>query len=181
MILVVSASLHPRSRSRLLAQAACQRLEKLERPYELLDLNEHPLPLCDGDAAYGDPAVGRAIELGNDATAILLAAPVYNYDVNAAAKNLVELTGRSWTGKVVGMLLAAGGQGSYMSGMGLANSLMLDFRCLVVPRFVYAVGDAFEGDQITDENALVRLDQLVEETLRISDAVRAAEPKKENS
>lgn len=181
MILVVSASLHPRSRSRLLAQAACQRLEKLDRPFEFFDLAENPLPLCDGDAAYGNPTVGKAIELVKHASAILLAAPVYNYDVNAAAKNLVELTGRAWTGKVVGMLLAAGGQGSYMSGMGLANSLMLDFRCLVVPRFVYTVGDAFEGNQVTDENALVRLDQLVEETLRISDAVRAAEPKKETS
>ncbi len=175
MILVVSASLHPNSRSRLLAQAVCERLRKTERPFELLDLREHPLPFCDGATAYGDPATAKALQLVTDATAILIASPVYNFDVNAAAKNLVELTGRAWTGKVVGILLAAGGQGSYMSAMGLANSLMLDFRCLVVPRFVYTLGDAFEDEQITDENALVRIDELVEETLRIADAVRPIE------
>ncbi|QDS95739.1 NAD(P)H-dependent FMN reductase [Roseimaritima multifibrata] len=175
MILVVSASLNPNSRSRLLAQAACERLEKSDRPYELLDLEKDPLPFCDGASAYAHPTSIRATELVTNASAILLAAPVYNFDVNAAAKNLVEITGRAWTGKVVGIMLAAGGQGSYMSAMGLANSLMLDFRCVIVPRFVYTVGDAYEGQQISDENTLVRLDQLLEETLRLSAAVRPPE------
>ena len=52
-----------------------------------------------------------AAELVAAARCVLLAAPVYNYDVNAAAKNLVELTGRAWEGKVVGLLLSAGGRG----------------------------------------------------------------------
>jgi FMN reductase len=37
--------------------------------------------------------------------------------------------------KVVGFLCAAGGKSSYMSVMRLANSLMLDFRCLIIPHF----------------------------------------------
>ena len=74
---------------------------------------------------------------------IVVATPIYNYDASAAAKNLVELTGRAWQNKVVGFLCAAGGDGSYMSIMALANSLMLDFRCVIVPRFVYATGGAF--------------------------------------
>ena len=36
-----------------------------------------------------------------------------------------------------------------MSIMALANSLMLDFRCVIVPRFVYATGRDFAGDCIT--------------------------------
>ena len=70
-------------------------------------------------------------------------------------------------------MLAAGGQGSYMSGMGLANSLMLDFRCIIVPRFIYATGDAFEGDHLADEEIQDRVKLLVEETLRIAKAVEA--------
>src|SRR5204863_3376940 len=94
------------------------------------------------------------------ADAILLAAPVYNYDVNAAAKNLVELTGSAWEGKTVGFLCAAGGHGSYMSVMSLANSLMLDFRCLIVPRFVYAVGSDFTGEAVSSPKIKERLSQL---------------------
>ena len=61
-----------------------------------------------------------------------------------------------------------------MSAMGLANSLMLDFRCLIIPRFIYATGEAFEGTQLTDEAIELRMDQLVAETLRVADAVNPA-------
>jgi hypothetical protein len=70
------------------------------------------------------------------------------------------------------MMLAAGGQGSYMSGMGLASSLMLDFRCLIVPRFIYATGDSFEGNRLADETIQDRIELLVDETARIARALR---------
>ena len=75
-----------------------------------------------------------------------MAAPVYNYDVSASAKNMIELTGSAWEDKIVGFLCAAGGMSSYMSVMAYANSLMLDFRCVVIPRFVFATGDAFDDE-----------------------------------
>ncbi len=171
MILIISSSLHPNSRSRILAQSCVQRLNALQRPVELFDLSEIPLPLCDGATAYGDANVKKLGHLVESAEAILIASPVYNYDVNAAAKNAVELTGRAWTGKIVGFMLAAGGTSSYMSGMGLANSLMLDFRCLVIPRFIYATGECFEGDHLADETIQGRVELLVNETLRIADAL----------
>ena len=94
--------------------------------------------------------------------------------VNAAAKSLLEMTGKAWTGKIVGMMLAAGGQGSYMSAMGLANSLMLDFRCIIVPRFIYATGDSFDGDHLADDT-MQRVEQLVDDTLRIARALHSGE------
>jgi FMN reductase len=59
-----------------------------------------------------------------------------------------------------------------MSAMGLANSLMLDFRCLIVPRFIYATGDFFEGDRLADDVIQGRIEVLVEETLRLASALR---------
>lgn len=167
MILVISSSLHPNSRSRIMARACVHRLEELEMDVTLFDLAESPLPLCDGATAYEDSNVQQLSGLVEKADAILLASPVYNYDVNASAKNAVELIGRAWTGKIVGMMLAAGGQGSYMSGMGLANSLMLDFRCLIVPRFIYATGESFEGEHFADESIQERVHILIEDTLRL--------------
>jgi len=174
MYLVISASLNPGSRSRLLASACRARLEAGHRQITWFDLAKTPLPFCDGAAAYGDANV---IELGGHidaADGIFVASPVYNYDVNAAIKNAVELTGKKWTGKVVALMLAAGGSGSYMSAMGLANSLMLDFRCHIIPRFVYATGDAFEGDQLTDETVQSRVGQLVEDTVKLTEALKSS-------
>jgi FMN reductase len=132
-----------------------------------LDLQDTPLPLCDGAAAYSHPAVATISEQIKNAGAILLATPVYNYDANAAAKNLIELTGKAWENKLVGFLCAAGGNSSYMSIMSLANSLMLDFRCIILPRFVYAAESSFADGQLTDPKVLQRIAQLGDEWLRL--------------
>jgi FMN reductase len=172
MFLILSASLHPDSRSRVLARECEQRLALRGRDCHLFDLATKPLPSCDGCSAYSHEYVRELDVLLRQADGVFIASPVYNYDVNAAAKNAVELTGKAWTGKVVSMMLVAGGQRSYMSAMGLANSLMLDFRCLIVPRFLYATGSAFEGDTVVDQAVTERLETLIRETLRISDALR---------
>jgi len=168
MILIVSTSLNPTSNSRLLAQESARLLAAEGEDSQLLDLRDHPLPLCDGDAAYGHPNVARVRDLIAAADAVIVATPIYNYDGNAALKNLIELTGRAWENKTVAFLCAAGGKSSYMSVMALANSLMLDFRCLIVPRFVYATEEDFADRRITNAEQLRRVAQLVQATVRLA-------------
>ena len=160
--LIISASLRPGSVSRLLAQFLAKELDG-----ELLDLRDFPLPMCDGAAAYGDPNVAKLRATITAARVILVAVPIYNYDANAAVKNLVELTGGAWEDKIVGFACAAGAVSSYMSIMGLANSLMLDFRCIILPRFVYATGDDFADDNITSPEIKKRLTQLADSARRL--------------
>lgn len=184
--LVISGSLHPESRSRFLARSARTRLEQLAESQTVsqtqtpavqwLDLAEYPLPFCDGHSAYSDPNVGDLSARIKAARGILLASPIYNYDVNAAVKNMIELTGRSWQDKVVGLMCAAGGPGSYMSLMSLANSLMLDFRCLVLPRFVYATGDAFSAEGIEDPEIQERVLELADRFFQVANAVPLPAP-----
>jgi FMN reductase len=164
--LIVSTSLSPESKSRILAQAAYEQLQKLGNA-ELIDLRDYSLPLCDGDDAYSHASVPVLTGKIENASAILLAIPVYNYSSAASAKNLIELTGRAWNDKVVGFLCAAGGKSSYMSVMSLANSLMLDFRCLINPRFVYTDGSAFETDRISDPEVKKRVEELALSTSRL--------------
>ena len=155
-----------------MARRAFKHLEKSKADCTWLDISELGLPLCDADACYTQPAaqkVGKAVKA---ADGILLATPVYNYDVSAAAKNLVELTGSAWEEKVVGFLCAAGGMSSYMSVMAFANSLMLDFRSVIIPRFVYATGRAFDGDDLKDTEVGERIDELADELIRFTKALR---------
>jgi FMN reductase len=133
-----------------------------------LDLADTALPFCDGHAAYRDPLVGQVKDQIAQARGILVASPIYNFDVNAALKNLVELTSRAWQDKLVGLLCAAGGAGSYMSLMPFANSLMLDFRCLILPRFVYATGPAFSADEIQDSEVERRVGELAERLVALA-------------
>jgi FMN reductase len=155
-LLIFTCSLNPASRSAQLAQMALADSRAAGRDAELVSLAALNLPLCDGESAYAHPEVGGLTEKIRTASGIIFALPVYNYDVNAAAKNLIELTGTAWTGKVVGFICSAGGQGSYMSVMPFANSLMLDFRCVIVPRFVYATEMDFVDEQLAEDGELRR-------------------------
>ena len=162
--LVISSSLRPGSLSRLLAQSLAMELGKAS---ELVDLRDFPLPICDGETAYSDANVAKLGAKISAARVILVATPIYNFDANAAVKNLVELTGSAWENKIVGFACAAGGALSYMSVMGLANSLMLDFRCVIIPRFVYATGGDFADGKIASPELTKRLKQLAEAATKL--------------
>jgi FMN reductase len=170
--LVISTSGNPDSNSRLMGRAAFAHLQKQKVDCAWIDIREMDLPLCDADKCYGMPGSKKLSAAVEAAAGILVAAPVYNYDVAASAKNMIELTGSAWEDKIVGFLCAAGGENSYMSVMAYANSLMLDFRCVIIPRFVYATGDAFDGDKI-DIKISGRIEQVANELVRFTEALRS--------
>lgn len=152
-VAVIATSEDSESKSQLLARVAERALVEREVAVTLLDLRE----------TLGGAAVTAAVE---QATHVIFAVPVYNFDVNARAKQLIEdLPGRALEGKTVGFICQAGGNRSYMSVLSFANSLMLDFRCWIVPRFVYATGGEFTGETPSEE-VVRRVEELVETLLR---------------
>ncbi len=170
-IAVASCSLNTASRSHRLAEAAAAAVRAVGAKADLIDLREWDLPICDGKASFEHPSVSQLREKLETASAILVSAPVYNYDLNAAAKNLVEMTGAAWKEKPVGFLCAAGGERSYMSPIGFANSLMLDFRCLIIPRFVYCTGADFDSDGTLAAPLHERVDQLARLAIELAAAL----------
>lgn len=170
--LVISTSGNPDSNSRRMGRIAFEHLKKRRVSCQWIDISEMDLPLCDGHKCYEKPGARKLREAIERADGILVAAPVYNYDVAAATKNMIELTGKAWENKVVGFLCAAGGQGSYMSVMAYANSLMLDFRCVIVPRFAFATSHVFDGERISDERIIDQIKQVADELVRFTRALR---------
>ena len=63
-----------------------------------------------------------------------------------------------------------------MTVMGIANSLMLDFRTWIVPRFVYVTGEHFEGDDLTDEDVRMRVVRLLDDWQRAITGLSPAAP-----
>ncbi|MEC8073506.1 MAG: NAD(P)H-dependent oxidoreductase, partial [Candidatus Thermoplasmatota archaeon] len=87
---------------------------------EFFDLHESPLPMCDGDKCYDLPEVKEFREKVKNARGIVMAIPIYNYNVSSGAKNIIELGGKMLYDKVFGFICAAGGKSSYMSVMSFA-------------------------------------------------------------
>jgi FMN reductase len=170
-VVILSCSLDPNSRSHKLALAADAFLRAREVVVELVDLAEHDLPLCGAPESFDHPSVKTLTGIIDAAGAILVSSPVYNYDLTAAAKNVMELTGKSWVDKPVGFLCAAGGTRSYMSPFGFANSLMLDFRCLIIPRFVYCTKGDFTDAGEPGPEIRERVEQLATAAVDLSRAL----------
>jgi FMN reductase len=172
--LVISTSGNSESNSRIMGRVAFEHLQKQKADCEWIDISGLDLPLCDADKCYLNPAAQKLQKTIDAADGMIIAAPVYNYDVSAAAKNMIELTGSAWEDKIVGFLCAAGAMGSYMSVMAYANSLMLDFRTIIIPRFVYATGDSFEGDKLVDKKVEKRVQEVADELVRFTSALRGS-------
>jgi NAD(P)H-dependent FMN reductase len=135
-------------------------------------LSDLSLPHCDGYHCYRDETtIALTAELVA-ADAIILVSPVYNYDLNAAAKNLIELTGFGWKGKAVGLVCTAAADRSYLSPISFMNSLAIDYRCLVSPRFVYVTRSDFAEDNLLPEGSHIieRLDRLCREIPILAEA-----------
>ena len=168
MHLIISCSLNESSNSRMMAEYAYNIYCK---DVKIIDLQKISFPICDGNNCYKDPIVDELKGEINNSSSILIASPIYNYDLNAVAKNLIELTGQSWADKLVGFISSAGGKGSYMSPMSYANSLMLDFRCIIIPRFVYADKTCFNNGKINDA-IKERIKELVDASILLTKALK---------
>ncbi len=168
-ICIISSSLNPTSRSHLMAREAEACITELGHSFQTLKLADFDLPICDGGMAYQAPDVKKITAIIEASDGILLVTPVYNYDGNAAIKNVIELTGAVWADKPVALMCSAGGERSYMALMPLANSLMLDFRCVIVPRFVYAVESDFDKAKSTLVNPAInkRIKNVIEALIHL--------------
>lgn len=164
-LLIISSSLNPDSNSRKLAHAALEHAKAKGYEVNFIEMCKYPVDICDGGSSFSHESLEPLNKLIGDASAIVLCGPIYAYAMAAATKNLIELTGKNWTGKPVGLMAAAGGKNSYMAVLGTANSLMLDYRCPIVPKYVY--GDASQFDEKTGELSAAlaaRVAELVETT-----------------
>jgi FMN reductase len=164
-VLILATSLNPHSRSRALADYAHTLLTERGVPTTFLDLRDlGDIPLSGTPGGPQHPGVVRVKEELRAATHVLMAIPVYNFAASAAAKNIVEYMGSAeLEGKTVGFLCAAGGPRGYMGVLGLANTLMLDFRCWIVPRFVHATRTDVEAGIVVSDDIKERIRLLTTE------------------
>ena len=171
--LIISSSLNKQSRSRVLARYARSIFFESNKKVAFIDLQDYDLPFCDGGPSFDHPQVRELQRQIRNAEAILVAAPVYNYGLNAASKNLLDLTFSSWEEKIIGLMLSGGGRNSYMAGMGFLNSLMFNARCLIIPRFVYALEEEIGETEIQSVEIRRRVSELVQTAIRLTERLKS--------
>ena len=172
-ILVVSSSLAALSRSERLALIFAAQLTKRNVEVQYVSLKDKPLPKFSGHPAIESATYKFLHQSVTTADGLILASPLYNWTFCAELKNFVEHIGStddSVTGalfdKVVTFVTAAGLPHSYVGGMNLASSLMLDFKCVINPYQLYVDDRQWdkgeENDEVLAAAALRRLEKTVD-------------------
>lgn len=92
MILLISFSINPKSKSYKVIKNAYNYLESIHIDSEFIDMRNHKLPFYDGtDEVLNDKTIKKLSNIFNNAEKIIIASPIYNYDVNAVLKNFIDL------------------------------------------------------------------------------------------
>lgn len=165
---VVSCSLDPASVSRRLADRAAERLRSAGHRGGVIDLVDAGLGAFDNDRVFGTRAFEELHRAISDADGVVLAFPIYNWAPSSTVKALVEATGATgngrraaWFDKVVTFVCAAGLPHSTMATGALAQSLMLDFKCVVNPYTAYFSERDWEGEQLRPDRS-ERMDKTMD-------------------
>lgn len=157
---VISCSLDPGSSSRRLAEQSAALLSASGYRSEVIDLASVALPAFDNDRVFASDAFHTLHELIRAADGVVLAFPIYNWAPSSTVKSLIEATGATgdgrraaWFDKVVTFVCAAGLPHSYMATGALAQSLMLDFKCVVNPYAAYFSERDWDADALAPDRA----------------------------
>jgi FMN reductase len=169
-VTILSCSLDPSSKSRILAEASRAWLVEKGHNVSLLDLRELPLPDFDNATVFRHPNYTVLRNTVLEADSVIIASPVYNWSLSSTLKKVIEATGchdpgsgitSAWFDKIVTFLCAGGVYHSYMAYAPVANSLMMDFKCIINPHVVYAVGGDFDSENTIEPKIVARLDKVM--------------------
>ncbi|GHF49157.1 FMN reductase [Deinococcus metalli] len=185
---VIATSFDPDSRSAWLCALAARQLAAQGHDVTHLDLRDTPLPTFDNvqgpGGCYDHPNAARYHRAIADADGVLLGVPVYNWGLGSGAKALVELTGSSddlrglhgaWFDKPVTFLVSGGLDHGYLSHGAFAFGLMVDFRCVVNPHFVYATSAHWDAPEVPGTWLAERLERTVDRATDLAARLRGRE------
>ena len=157
MYAVISCSLNPDSKSRILGRYAHDILPK---DTLWVDLRDYTLPFVNGigNSAYTHPQAKELHDLLLPVKGFLFACPIYNYNVSAATKGFIELlgtpyqerlTGNVFREKVLGLMSVGGGTNGFMASLGFLNSCYLDFQSYLVPNHIFVQRDKVDAEDLS--------------------------------
>ena len=182
-ILAFAGSTRRDSLNRKLIQVATAIAQAAGAEVTLLDLNDYPLPLYNGDleAKEGVPVAAlRLKEVFKAHDALMLASPEYNSSIPPLLKNTLDWVSREWQGesgllpyqnKLAAIMAASPGALGGMRMLPHLRQILNTLGVMVLPgQFSLA-----HADQAFDQTGLKspqRLESLIQELIRTTTALK---------
>ena len=125
---------------------------------DFISLKERRLDAFDAHSVYDSKNYRELTDLVAAAQGLVLASPIYNWGFSSELKKFIEYVGSTDDArttplfdKTISLVGAAGLPHSYMAFGSLANSLMMDFKCIINPYMIYVHNRHWEGEILVNE------------------------------
>jgi NAD(P)H-dependent FMN reductase len=158
--LILSGSVSENSRSFLLCKAVERQLIAQGDTITFVDSREIPMRPVHREKTDEMQQLAEQVKQADN---IIIGMGVHCYSINDALKILLDACFSAATGKLFGIVCAAGSEKSYLSTMHLTQICMNEWRMIQLPRIVFATEKDFTEDVITSDEVLERIKLFSEE------------------
>jgi len=176
-VVVISASPRKIGKTQVLMKYVTEYINDLmldvERSLEVkfINLSDGGIDYYTGDGNFSD-TTKQAIKDITEADVWLVGTPIYNSFFSSALKNLFEyIDYKKTAGKTAGLIIVASGNSGFTDVQTLLTQLMSYFNVITNPRAVFVTADTVDNNEIINEDVKSRLNQLVDETLKLASKV----------
>ena len=167
-IVVISGSPRKNGLTQIVMKHVFEYAKQKNSDTVLINLSDGDIECYRGfDEDYNDVTKKAAIDL-MEADIWLIGSPIYNSFFSSAIKNLFEYVNYKKTeGKVAGMAILASGNVGFTNVQTLLTQLLSYFRVITNPKAVFLTTESISDERI-DEDAKIRLEKMVDETLELA-------------
>ena len=173
-VVVISASPRKIAKTQVLMKYVTEHINDLmldvERSLEVkfINLSDGGIDYYTGDGNFSE-TTKQAIKYITEADVWLVGTPIYNSFFSSALKNLFEyIDYKKTAGKTAGLIIVASGNSGFTDVQTLLTQLMSYFNVITNPRAVFVTADTVDNNEIINEDVKSRLNQLVDETLKLA-------------
>lgn len=149
---------------------------------EILDLATLEMQFCDGRNVNDyDGDTKYIIDTITSADAVIIGTPVFQASIPAALKNVFDLLPQTaFLDKVVGLLVTAGSAKHYLVAEQQLKPILSFMKAQIVNAYVYIEEKDFYQYEIINENVMIRIKRLVQDTMSLTLALQEVKRVKEN-
>ncbi|MFQ5573527.1 MAG: NADPH-dependent FMN reductase [Nitrosopumilaceae archaeon] len=168
-IVVISGSPRKTANTQIMMKNVYEYTKSKNQNTKFINLSEGGIDYYAGaDVEYSETTKQAAKDI-MEADVWLIGTPIYNSFFSSALKNLFEYVNYKKTaGKTAGIAILASGNIGFISVQTFLNQLMTYFKVHTNPKAVFMTVDMIKDEKIIDEDAKVRLKELVDETLAMA-------------
>ena len=172
-VVVISASPRKKANTQLAMKHVFEYTKSKDVDVKFINLSEGQIECYRGPEEDYNEATKNATKDIMDADVWLIGSPIYNSFFSSALKNLFEYVNYKETeGKIAGMAIMAAGNIGFIDVQTMITQLLSYFRVVTNPKAVFLTVDSISNNELSDNFAKERLNEMVDGTLSIASKLR---------